>query len=79
MTMTSRGGVQTDLDLDDQDVREKAAWDAVDAESRRRVAGRLPHGWTLEKKGRERTIYINPKGSKTYSRPELKSQSCVLL
>ena len=63
----------------DQDVREKAAWDAVDAESRRRVAGRLPHGWTLEKKGRERTIYINPKGSKTYSRPELKSQSCVLL
>ena len=68
-----------DLDLDDQDVREKAAWDAVDAESRRRVAGRLPHGWTLEKKGRERTIYINPKGSKTYSRPELKSQSCVLL
>ena len=74
----------------EQDLRDKAASEAVATESRRREAAQLPRGWTLDKDVHGRTVYISPpghkghaKGRQFYSRPEgfgeAGSSVCVLL
>ena len=65
----------------EQDVREKAAWDAVTAASKQRrmeFLHKIPHGWTVAKDDHGKRIYVSPNGRRQYGKPA-SSSACVLL